>query len=197
MHHIHETHITQASHVLNSFHTLKYFVANLNHLYTTQNSDLFVTFQEDLKTHTGQPNPQSIMNEYITGKIVLYSTTKHYVFPAIYVSNHFATIDYDVHFITKINYTINHVFCSMTVQELIKFHTICELERNQLLTKLAMSVQNPQLAGFLLTGNRSNFLYVEGSTAWLYDRPQFFHLYTKLIVALTESLYNKKILSCT
>ena len=36
-----------------------------------------------------------------------------------------------------------------------------------------MSVQNPQLAGFLLTGNRSNFLYVEGSTAWLYDCPHF------------------------
>ena len=36
-----------------------------------------------------------------------------------------------------------------------------------------MSVQNPQHAGFLLTGNRSNFLYVECSTAWLYDCPQF------------------------
>ena len=34
-----------------------------------------------------------------------------------------------------------------------------------------MSAQNPQLAGFLLTGNRSNFLYVEGSTAWLYQCP--------------------------
>ena len=36
-----------------------------------------------------------------------------------------------------------------------------------------MSVQNPQLAGFLLTGNPSNFLYVEGSTAWFYDCPHF------------------------
>ena len=36
-----------------------------------------------------------------------------------------------------------------------------------------MSVQNPQLACFLLTGNRSNFLYVEGSTVWLYDCPHF------------------------
>ena len=36
-----------------------------------------------------------------------------------------------------------------------------------------MSVKNPQLAGFLLSGNRSNFLYVEGSTAWLYDCPHF------------------------
>ena len=56
----------------------------------------------------------------------------------------------------------------MTVQELNTLHTICELERTQLL-----SVKNPQLAGFLLTGNRSNFLYVEGSTAWLYDCPHF------------------------
>ena len=53
------------------------------------------------------------------------------------------------------------------------FFTICELEQNKLLTILAMSVQNSQLAGFFLTGNRSNFLYVEGSTAWLYDCPHF------------------------
>ena len=32
-----------------------------------------------------------------------------------------------------------------------------------------MSVQDPQLAGYLLTGNRVNFLYKEGSTAWLYE----------------------------
>ena len=50
---------------------------------------------------------------------------------------------------------------------------ICELERTQLLPILAMSVRNPQLTGFLLTGNCSNFLYVEGSTAWLYDCPHF------------------------
>ena len=36
-----------------------------------------------------------------------------------------------------------------------------------------MSVQNPQLAGLLLTGNRSQFLYVEGSTAWLYNFSHF------------------------
>ena len=61
----------------------------------------------------------------------------------------------------------------MTVQELKTLHSVCELERTQLLTILAISVKNTQLAGFLLTGNRSNFLYVEGSTAWLYDCPQF------------------------
>ena len=51
-----------------------------------------------------------------------------------------------------------------------------------------MSVKNPQLAGFLLTGYRSIFLYVEGSTAWLYDCP-FFNLYIKQINALIEFPY--------
>ena len=123
--------------------------------------------------HTGQPNPHSMIDEYISGKIVLDTSNNKFVFPALNVSNNFATIDYDAHINTKIDYTINHVFRSMTVQELNTLHTICELERNQLLTKIAMSVQNPQLAGFLSTGNRSNFLYVEGSTAWLYDCPHF------------------------
>ena len=35
-----------------------------------------------------------------------------------------------------------------------------------------MSIQNPQLADYLITGNRSNFLCVESSTALLYDCPQ-------------------------
>ena len=74
----------------------------------------------------------------------------------------------------KIDYTINHVFRSLTVQELINtLLTICELGRNQLLTILAMSVQNPQLTEFLLTGNGGTFLYIEESTAWLYDCPHF------------------------
>ena len=98
--------------------------------------------------HTGQPNPQSMNNEYISGKIVLDNSNNKYLFPALNVSNNFATIDsieYDDHKNTKIDYTINHVFRSMTVQEFNTLHTVCELERNQLLTILAMSVQNPQL----------------------------------------------------
>ena len=111
-----------------------------------------------------------MIDEYISGKIVLETSNNKFVFPALNISNNFATIDYDVRINTKIDYTINHVFRSMTVQELNTLHAICELERNQLLTILAMSVQNPQLAGFLLTGNRSNFLFVEGSTACKADR---------------------------
>ena len=138
-------------------------------LYSTQNSDLFVTYNGNFNMHTGQPNPHSMIDEYISGKIVLNTSNNKFVFPALNVSNNFATIDYDAHINTKIDDTINDVFRSMSVQKLNTLHTICELERNQLLTTLQMSKQNPQFASFHLTGNRSNFLYVEGSTAWLYD----------------------------
>ena len=141
--------------------TAQTFCGKPDPLYSTQYSDLFVTYTDDFNMHTGQPNTHSMIDEYISGKLVFLN-----------VSNNFATIDYDAHINTKIDHTINHVFHSMTVQEHNTLHTICEVERNQLLTILAMSVQNPQLAGFLsIAGNRSNFLYVEGSTAWLYDCP--------------------------
>ena len=153
--------------------TTQTFCGKPDPLYSTQNSDLFVTYTDGFNRHTRQPNPHSMIDEYISGKIVLDNSNNKFVFLALNVSNNFATSDYDAHIKTKIDYTISHVFRSMTVQELNTLHTICELERNQLLAILAMSVQNAQLAGFLLTGNRINFLYVGGSTAWLYDCPHF------------------------
>ena len=121
----------------------------------------------------GQPKPHSIIDQKISGKIQFDPSNQKYIFLALNISNNFATLDYDAHINTKIDFTINYVFKSLTVQELNTLHTVCELERTQLLTILAISVKKPQLAGFLLTGNRSNFLYVEGSTAWLYDCPHF------------------------
>ena len=142
-------------------------------LYSTQYEDIFVTYLDGFDMNTGQQKPHSIIDQNIGGNIQFDNSNQKYIFPALNISNNFATIDYDAHFKTKTDFTINHVFKSMTVQELNTLHRVCELERTQLLTILAMSVKNPQLPGFLLTGNRSNFLYVEGSTAWLYDCPHF------------------------
>ena len=141
--------------------------------FSTQYDDIFVTYLDGSDMNTGLPKPHSIIDQTISGNIKSDDSNKRYIFPALNISNNFATLDYDAHINTKIDFTINHVFKSMTVQELNTLHAICELERTQLLTILAMSVKNPQLDGFLLTGNRSNFLYVEGSTAWLYDCPHF------------------------
>ena len=97
--------------------------------------------------HTGQPNPQPMINEQIFGKIVLDNSNNKFIFPVLNVSKNVDTIDYDAQINTKIDYSINKVFRSMTVQELNTLQRVCELDRNQLLTILAMSVQNPQLAG--------------------------------------------------
>ena len=112
------------------FPTAQTFCGKPNPLYSTQHSDLFVLYTDGFNMHTGQPNPHSIIDEYISGKIVLDTSNNKFIFPALNVSNNFATIDYDAHINTKIDYIINHVFRSMTVQELNTLHTICELERN-------------------------------------------------------------------
>ena len=108
--------------------------------------------------NNGQPRPHSIKDQNISGRIQFDTSNQKYILPALNVSNNFATLDYDAHINTKNDFTINHVFKSLTVQELNTLHKVCELERTQLLTILAMSVKNHQLAGLLLTGNRSNFL---------------------------------------
>ena len=112
------------------FPTPQTFCGKPDPLYSTQYSDLFVTNTDGFNMHTGQPNPHSMIDEYISGKIVLDTSNNKFIFPALNVSNTFATIDYDAHINTKIDYTINQVFRSMTVQELNTLHTICELERN-------------------------------------------------------------------
>ena len=84
-------------------------------LYFTQYSDTFVANTDGFNMLTGQPNPQSMINEYISGKIGLDNSNNKFKFPALNVSNNFATFDYDAHINTKIDYTINHVFRSMTV----------------------------------------------------------------------------------
>ena len=117
-------------------------------LFSTQYDDIFVKYLDGFDMNTGQPKPHSITDQTISGNIKYDDSNKRYTFPALNISNNFATLDYDAHINTKNDFTINHVFKSMTVQELNTLHTICELERTQLLTILAMSVKNPQLAGF-------------------------------------------------
>ena len=63
-----------------------------------------------------------MIDEYISGKIKLDNSNNKFVFPALNVSNNFATSDYDAYKNTKIDYTLNHVFRSMTVQELNTLH---------------------------------------------------------------------------
>ena len=58
-------------------------------LYSTQYSDLFVQYTNGFNMHTGQPNPQSIINEYFSGKIVLDNSNNKLYFSCIKCFKHF------------------------------------------------------------------------------------------------------------
>ena len=84
-------------------------------------------------------------------------------------NKYFGKVDMPAHINTKIDFVINQVYETMTSSELNTLTQLCELERTQILTILAIAQTNPYMAGYLLTGNRSNFVHVEGSSLWLYE----------------------------
>ena len=86
-------------------------------LYSTQYEDIFVTYLDGFDMDTGQPRPHSMIDQRISGQIQYDNTNKKYIFPALNISNNFATLDYDAHINTKIYFTKNHVFKSMSIQE--------------------------------------------------------------------------------
>ena len=101
--------------------------------------------------HTGKRNPLQLpedeqyvrLSSQLT-TINLFHNQNYLIFLALNSSNSFETIDYEAHCNTKIDYSNNHVFKTMSVAELNTLHTLCQVERTQLLTILAMSVENPK-----------------------------------------------------
>ena len=71
------------------------------------------------------------------------------LFPALNLSKTSATSSFDAHIDTKNDSFLNHVFKTKAVAELNGLHTVWEVQRPQLLTKLAGSVQVPHSAGFV------------------------------------------------
>ena len=56
----------------------------------------------------------------------------------------------------------------MFLTELETLHQLCELERTQTLQSLALAVLKFLYAGYLLSGNRSNFVDYEENILWYY-----------------------------
>ena len=88
------------------------------------------------------------------------SIKKEYSFPPLKGTSSFGTVGYDAYMKSKIKNSTNQVFKATNIQKLNTSHNVCGVERTQLLTILAMSVQNIQLAGYLITVNRIKFLFV-------------------------------------
>ena len=83
-------------------------------------------------------------------------------------NTHFGAIHYDKHLDMKLDYTISRIFQELSLSELETQHQLCELERTQVLQSLALAVLKIPYAGYLLSGNRSNFIDYEGNILWYY-----------------------------
>ena len=87
---------------------------------------------------------------------------------SLMINTEFGAIHYDIHLDTKLDYTINRIFQEMSLTELETLHQLRELERTQILQSLAQAVLKIPYAGYLVSGNRSNFIDYEGDLLWYY-----------------------------
>ena len=86
--------------------------------------------------------------------------------------DNYLNIDYEMHLGTKIDYLFFQSSRLLQATEIQLLQNQCEQERTQILTNLMLALENPRLAGYMLTGNRSRFLETDGSVAWLYYCPK-------------------------
>ena len=86
--------------------------------------------------------------------------------------DNYLNIDYEMHLGIKIDYLFFQSSRLLQATEIQLLQNQCEQERTQILTNLILALENPLLAGYRLTGNRSLFLETDGRIAWLYHCPK-------------------------
>ena len=77
-------------------------------------------------------------------------------------------MDFEMHMGTELDYLFFQSSRLLQAYEIQLLKNQCEQERTQILTILMLSLENPRLAVYMLTGNGSMFLETDGSLAWLY-----------------------------
>ena len=76
-------------------------------------------------------------------------------------------MDYELQQGTKFDYLFFESSRGLQASELNLLRKQCERERIQIFTILKLSLEDPRIAGYMLTGNRLMFLETDGSLAWL------------------------------
>ena len=79
----------------------------------------------------------------------------------------YLNMDYEMHMGTKLDYLFfqSSLYSLLQASEIQLSKDQCEQERTQILTILMLSLGNPRLACYMLTGNPSMFLKTDGSLA--------------------------------
>ena len=83
----------------------------------------------------------------------------------------YLNMDNEMHMGTKLDYLFFQISRLLQASEIQLLKNQCEQERTEIPTIPILSLENPRLAGYMLTGNRSMFLETDGSLAWLYHCP--------------------------
>ena len=91
--------------------------------------------------------------------------------------DNYLNIDYEMHLGTKIDYLFFQSSRLLQATEIQLLQNQCEQKHIQILTNLLLALENPRLAGYMPTGNRSMFLETDGSVAWLYHCPKLHSLF--------------------
>ena len=134
--------------VLKSFLKVKCFAINQHHYILLETlTPLSLIKKYSICTGTRSPfqRPEGEQSDKLSTQLIsgtLIHAQIKFLFPALKSSNNFAIVDYGALMNTKIKYSTNRVFETMSVAELNTRHT-SEVERTQLVTSLAMSVKNP------------------------------------------------------
>ena len=160
------------------FHKTEFACKYKNPLYKTQYSEILVEYDEGFDMTTGKIKfdlyaTHHLINEdtsYIPvnlrkntgnpgGRLEPYDSESTRLQELSLMNNtYFGAIHYDIHLNMKLDYTISRIFQEMSLSKLETLHQLCELERTQSLKSLALAVLKIPYAGYLLSGNRSNFL---------------------------------------
>ena len=80
-------------------------------------------------------------------------------------------MDYEMHLGTKIDYLFFQSSRLLQTTEIQLLQNHSEQQRTRILINLMLALENPQLAGYMLSRKRSKFLETDGSLAWLYHCP--------------------------
>ena len=103
------------------------------------------------------------------GNVYVYSLQPKPADPYI---NTWLNMDYELQQGTKLDYLFFESSRALQASELNLLKNQCEQKRIQIFPILMLSLENPRLAGYVLTGNRSMFLETDGNLTWLYSCAQ-------------------------
>ena len=141
-------------------------------VYPTPYDSLYISLRDGFDMNTGEPIHKFKSDAgAITHKNKYDSSdnktvdTKHFQI--------YENIDFEAHLGTKIDYLHINNLQQLQTSTVELLGNECELERSTILKILKISHENPRLAGYTLTRNRSMFIKTNGNVAWLYNCSEF------------------------